>query len=168
MKTITTQILAVLALGAYAQPAAAAEKKEHDHEHKHEHRKVVPGPNGGRVLTDVKPYLEFLVAKQTGRNAALYGLGDRGIIEPGTRADLNVIDLDSLNVGRPRAHADLPGGGTRLIQPVSGYVATVVDGVPTRLDDADTGARPGRLVRSLSFTSDRGRRSYRRSMSSIQ
>jgi N-acyl-D-aspartate/D-glutamate deacylase len=92
--------------------------------------------------------LEFLVAKQTSRNAALYGFTDRGTLAPGLRADINVIDLDGLSVSPPTAFHDLPAGGTRLIQPVSGYVATMVAGVVTRRHDADTGARPGRLVRS--------------------
>ncbi len=92
--------------------------------------------------------LEFLVAKQTSRNAALYGLADRGTLAPGLRADINVIDIDRLMVSPPRAFHDLPAGGTRLIQPVSGYLATMVNGVVTRWHDADTGARPGRLVRS--------------------
>ncbi len=92
--------------------------------------------------------LEFLVAKQTARNAALYGLRDRGTLAAGLRADINVIDLDGLSVSPPKAFHDLPAGGTRLIQPVSGYLATMVNGVVTRRHDADTGARPGRLVRS--------------------
>ncbi|MDH3753330.1 MAG: amidohydrolase family protein, partial [Acidimicrobiia bacterium] len=92
--------------------------------------------------------LEFLVAKQTAGNAALYGLTDRGTLEVGKRADVNVIDLENLAVAAPRPHDDLPAGGTRLIQPVSGYLATIVNGVITRRDDEDTGARPGRLVRS--------------------
>ena len=92
--------------------------------------------------------LEFLVAKQTSRNAALYGFADRGTLAPGLRADINVIDLDGLTVSPPKAFHDLPAGGTRLIQPVRGYVATMVNGVVTRRHDADTGARPGRLVRS--------------------
>ncbi len=92
--------------------------------------------------------LEFLVHKQTARNAALYGLADRGTLAPGLRADVNVIDLDRLSVAPPKAHRDLPAGGTRLIQPVTGYVATLVNGVCTRANDADTGERPGRLVRS--------------------
>ena len=92
--------------------------------------------------------LEFLVHKQTARNAALYGLRDRGTLAPGLRADINVIDLDNLKVSPPKAFHDLPAGGTRLIQPVSGYLATMVNGVVTRRHDADTGARPGRLVRS--------------------
>jgi N-acyl-D-amino-acid deacylase len=92
--------------------------------------------------------LEFLVAKQTSRNAALYGFADRGTLTPGLRADINVIDLEGLSVSPPRAFHDLPAGGTRLIQPVRGYLATMVNGVVTRRHDADTGARPGRLVRS--------------------
>ncbi len=92
--------------------------------------------------------LEFMVAKQTSRNAALYGLHDRGSLKVGMRADINVIDHAGLRVSPPVAHHDLPAGGTRLIQPVKGYVATMCNGVMTRRHDADTGARPGRLVRS--------------------
>ncbi|MEO1065453.1 MAG: amidohydrolase family protein [Actinomycetota bacterium] len=91
--------------------------------------------------------IEFLVEKQTRRNARLYGLTDRGRIEPGMRADVNVIDHDRLTVSAPVAHHDLPAGGTRLLQPVEGYLATFCHGVQTRADDQDTGARPGRLVR---------------------
>ena len=91
--------------------------------------------------------LEFMVEQQTRRTAQLYGFDDRGTIEPGMRADLNVIDFDSLTVRRPVVHADLPAGGQRYLQPVSGYVATVVDGVQTRSNDCDTGERPGRLLR---------------------
>ena len=92
--------------------------------------------------------IEFLVHKQTARNARLYGLDDRGTLAPGLRADINVIDLENLSVAPPKAFHDLPAGGTRLIQPVVGYLATMVNGVVTRRFDADTGARPGRLVRS--------------------
>jgi N-acyl-D-aspartate/D-glutamate deacylase len=91
--------------------------------------------------------LEFMVEQQTRRSANLYGFADRGTIEIGRRADLNVIDLEHLTVRRPVMHADLPAGGQRYLQPVSGYVATVVDGVQTRANDRDTGERPGRLVR---------------------
>jgi len=92
--------------------------------------------------------IEFLVHKQTARNARLYGLDDRGTLAPGLRADINVIDLENLSVAPPKSFHDLPAGGTRLIQPVVGYLATMVNGVVTRRHDADTGARPGRLVRS--------------------
>ena len=92
--------------------------------------------------------LEFLVAKQTSRNADLYGLSDRGRLAGGLRADINVIDFENLTVSPPKAFHDLPAGGTRLIQPVKGYLATLVKGQVTRRHDADTGARPGSLVRS--------------------
>jgi N-acyl-D-aspartate/D-glutamate deacylase len=91
--------------------------------------------------------LEFMVEQQTSRTANLYGFHDRGTIEVGRRADLNVIDLERLTVRRPVVHADLPAGGLRYLQPVSGYVATVVNGTRTRADDRDTGERPGRLLR---------------------
>ncbi len=91
--------------------------------------------------------LEWVVRKQTHDTAALYGFTDRGTIEVGQRADLNLIDFDRLRLGRPEVVHDLPAGGRRLIQHAEGYRATVVNGVMTRRDGADTGARPGRLVR---------------------
>lgn len=92
--------------------------------------------------------IEFLVHKQTLRNANLYGMTDRGSLEVGKRADVNVIDHDNLKVSPPVAFHDLPAGGTRLMQPVQGYLATLCAGEVTRRNDEDTGARPGRLVRS--------------------
>jgi N-acyl-D-aspartate/D-glutamate deacylase len=91
--------------------------------------------------------LEFIIAKQTKRNADLYGMTDRGSLEIGKRADVNVIDFDRLKLGALEVRNDLPAGGTRILQPASGYLATFVNGVQTRRNDADTGARPGRLVR---------------------
>ncbi|MHA7839267.1 MAG: N-acyl-D-amino-acid deacylase family protein [bacterium] len=101
---------------------------------------------GGRKRGEGLP-LEQVIEKQTRRNARLYGLHDRGTLEVGMRADLNVIDRDRLAVRRPESFRDLPAGGARLLQPVSGYVATLMNGVVTRRDDRDTGARPGRLIR---------------------
>lgn len=95
--------------------------------------------------------LEFVVHQQTRRNAELYGFADRGALKPGLRADLNVFDHGRLAVQPPVAYHDLPAGGTRLMQPVSGYLATLCAGVVTRLDDTDTGARPGRLARGQQF-----------------
>jgi N-acyl-D-aspartate/D-glutamate deacylase len=64
------------------------------------------------------------------------------------KADLNVIDLEHLRLHTPKFVHDLPGGAGRLVQHADGYRATIVSGVVTRRDGADTGARPGRLVRS--------------------
>jgi N-acyl-D-amino-acid deacylase len=91
--------------------------------------------------------IEFIVEKQTRRNARLYGMQDRGTLEVGMRADLNVIDLNGLAVGLPVSVNDLPAGGARLLQKISGYEATILNGTITRRRDEDTGARPGRLVR---------------------
>ena len=92
--------------------------------------------------------IETVVQKQTSGTAAAVGLSDRGTIEPGKKADLNVIDLDHMTLAPPRSVADLPAGGRRILQDATGYVATIVSGVVTRRNDKDTGARPGRLVRA--------------------
>ncbi|MBS0520220.1 MAG: amidohydrolase family protein [Proteobacteria bacterium] len=91
--------------------------------------------------------LEFLIAKQTRGTAEAYGLDDRGLLAPGCKADINVIDFDGLAVGRPEVVYDLPAGGRRLIQRASGYRHTFVSGVETVRNDELTGDRPGRLVR---------------------
>jgi N-acyl-D-aspartate/D-glutamate deacylase len=91
--------------------------------------------------------LEYVVRKQTMDTAALFGLGDRGVLAAGKKADINVIDLERLTLHRPRVTRDLPAGGSRILQGASGYVATIVSGVVTRRNSQDTGARPGRLVR---------------------
>ena len=92
--------------------------------------------------------LEFVVEKQTRNNAELYGLRDRGSLEIGKRADLNLIDFPNLRLGGLEVRNDLPAGGSRILQGASGYLATLVNGVRTRANDLDTGARPGRLVRA--------------------
>jgi N-acyl-D-amino-acid deacylase len=92
--------------------------------------------------------LELVVHKMTANNAELYGMRDRGVIAAGMRADLNVIDLDNLRLHPPEYARDLPGDAGRLVQRATGYRATIVAGEMTRAHDADTGARPGRLVRS--------------------
>ena len=91
--------------------------------------------------------LEHVVHRQTRQTAELYGLGDRGLVAPGLRADLNVIDLDRLGFDVPRMAFDLPAGGRRLVQRGRGYVASFVAGVQTVDHDEPTGEMPGRLVR---------------------
>ena len=91
--------------------------------------------------------IEFVVQKQSQTNAQLYGLNDRGTLEVGKRADLNLIDFENLSLGALEVHRDLPAGGSRILQQASGYIATFVNGVRTRENDRDTGARPGRLAR---------------------
>ena len=92
--------------------------------------------------------LEYVVRKQTRDTARLYGMADRGTVEPGMLADLNVIDYEGLALGAPFVRADLPAGGRRLLQRATGYRATIKAGTLTWQDGEHTGATPGRLVRS--------------------
>jgi N-acyl-D-aspartate/D-glutamate deacylase len=79
--------------------------------------------------------------------AKLHGFRDRGRLERGMKADVNVIDFDRLTLFSPTVVRDLPGGGKRLTQAAGGYVATLVAGDVIQREGVDTGARPGRLVR---------------------
>ena len=79
--------------------------------------------------------------------AKAVGLNDRGVLAPGYKADINIVDLKKMQLRKPEVHFDLPAGGRRLMQYADGYVATIVNGVPIYLDGESTGARPGRLVR---------------------
>jgi N-acyl-D-aspartate/D-glutamate deacylase len=92
--------------------------------------------------------LEFMVKKATLDCASLYDFKDRGVLAPGKRADVNVIDYDRLSIDMPHMVYDLPSGGGRLMQMGTGYLATMVAGQITRENDQDTGARPGRLMRA--------------------
>jgi N-acyl-D-amino-acid deacylase len=92
--------------------------------------------------------LEEAVKVQTADTAEVVGFHDRGTLQAGKRADINIIDLDNLDLEYPTAVDDLPAGGRRLMQHARGYVATIVHGEITRRNGVDTGARPGRLVRS--------------------
>ena len=96
----------------------------------------------------LKLSLEQAVKCQTHDTAEVVGFHDRGTLSVGLRADINIIDMDTLDLEYPRAVDDLPAGGRRLMQAAHGYVATIVNGEITRRNGADTGARPGRLVRS--------------------
>jgi N-acyl-D-aspartate/D-glutamate deacylase len=91
--------------------------------------------------------LETIVEKQTRRTAAFYGMQDRGVIAPGYKADLNVIDFENLHIHAPRMVYDLPAGGRRLVQEIDGYRYTICSGEITFEDGKPTGALPGRVVR---------------------
>jgi N-acyl-D-aspartate/D-glutamate deacylase len=101
----------------------------------------------GRDRTHGRFPLGWLVQQQTSRPARAVGLLDRGVVAPGMRADLNVIDIDHLRCERPTMAFDLPAGGRRLLQRATGYTATIVAGRPIAHDGEPTGALPGRLVR---------------------
>ena len=91
--------------------------------------------------------LEHVVRRQTRDTAELHGLLDRGLIAPGLKADINVIDFDGLGFDMPRMAYDLPASGRRLVQTAHGYAATFVSGTQIVADDAFTGELPGTLIR---------------------
>ncbi len=91
--------------------------------------------------------VETLIAKQCRMTADAVGLRDRGVIAPGYRADLNVIDFDALRLHVPEVVSDLPAGGKRMLQRATGYRHTFVAGTEILADGESTGATPGRLVR---------------------
>jgi len=87
------------------------------------------------------------VRELTSVPARVAGLGDRGRIAVGYKADLNVIDHAALRLHKPVIRYDLPAGGRRLDQTAEGYIATIVSGEVIAEDGAPTDARPGKLVR---------------------
>ena len=91
--------------------------------------------------------LEHLVSKQTLKTARAFGLYDRGILAPGYRADINMVDFATLSVTRPELVYDLPAGGRRFIQRAIGYEHTFVGGVEVLHQGEHTGALPGELIR---------------------
>lgn len=103
-----------------------------------------------KLLTDWVPELltlEQAVWRLAGMPAAVHGLRDRGVIRVGAKADLNVIDLDSLEAGAHTLARDFPAGTDRWVVGAKGYIATVVNGVVLMQNGAHTGALPGEVIR---------------------
>lgn len=91
--------------------------------------------------------LPWVIRAMTSLPASELGLDDRGLVAPGYKADLNVIDYDAIRLRAPRVVEDLPAGGRRLLQDAEGYEATIVSGVVTYRHGRPTGRYPGRLLR---------------------
>jgi N-acyl-D-aspartate/D-glutamate deacylase len=91
--------------------------------------------------------LEVAIKRQCRDTAVLYGLHDRGLVLPGMLADLNVIDMERLKLGKPWLAFDLPAGGKRLLQKADGYVATIKSGQVTFREGVMQGATPGIVIR---------------------
>ena len=91
--------------------------------------------------------LELMVQRQTRDTAAIYGLHDRGLLQPGYLADVNIIDFDRLRIPPPYVAFDLPAGGRRLVQTAEGYRATFKAGEAIMENGERTGALPGKLLR---------------------
>jgi N-acyl-D-aspartate/D-glutamate deacylase len=97
--------------------------------------------------------VSWAVKRLTADNATEIGLGDRGLLQVGLKADINIIDYDNMRLRRPEVVYDLPAGGRRLVQRTDGFDATIVSGAIVYRQGEATGALPGRLVRGA-----RGRR----------
>ena len=95
-----------------------------------------------------KHRLEDMVRRLSSNNAEAIGLTDRGRIEVGLRADINIVDYDAMILPSPQVHYDLPAGGKRLLQQMRGIDATLLAGQPVWRNGEATGALPGRLLRS--------------------
>ena len=91
--------------------------------------------------------LENAIKRQCNDTARLYGLEDRGVLAPGYLADLNIIDMDRIKLGKPWLAFDLPAGGKRLLQKAEGYIATIKNGKVTFREGEWTGETPGGLIR---------------------
>ena len=91
--------------------------------------------------------LETIVNAQARKTGALFGICDRGLLAPGMKADVNVIDFEHLHIHAPEMVYDLPANARRLIQKVDGYRYTVCSGEVTYEDGKPTGAMPGKLIR---------------------
>ncbi len=89
--------------------------------------------------------LEWIVKRQTKENAEFFGLHDRGVLAPGMKADINVIDFEGLQLRPPYNVYDLPAGGRRLIQEAQGYIATIQSGAVTFENGVHSGALPAGL-----------------------
>ena len=103
-----------------------------------------------RLLTEFVPDplpLEKAIARLTAIPAAMYGLTDRGMLRPGSWADVVVWDPSRLSSGATRWSPDFPAGGGRFVVDSDGYVALVVNGAVVRRDGEDTGARPGMVLK---------------------
>ncbi len=93
--------------------------------------------------------LEEGVRRITSAPARIIGLKDRGTLEVGKKADLNIFDSDKVAELQPEIVHDFPGGAPRYIQGSIGYKATIVNGKINFIDGELTGAANGEVLRHL-------------------
>ena len=92
--------------------------------------------------------LKTVIKMQTSETASLLGINDRGILEEGYKADINIIDYEKLTLHEPEIINDLPAGGRRLVQKASGYDYTIVSGAVAFIKGEATGVLNGKLIRN--------------------
>ena len=92
--------------------------------------------------------IEEAVRRISSVPAGVLGLKDRGTVEVGKRADVNVFDISRLEERMPQIVHDFPFGAPRFIQRAAGYKATVCNGTVVLRDDELTGECAGKVLRS--------------------
>ena len=92
--------------------------------------------------------LKTVIKMQTSETASLLGINDRGVLEEGYKADINIIDYEKLTLHEPEIINDLPAGGRRLVQKASGYDYTIVSGAVAFIKGEATGVLNGKLIRN--------------------
>jgi N-acyl-D-aspartate/D-glutamate deacylase len=102
---------------------------------------------GRDAPADLRLPVESVVKQQCADTAALVGLHDRGVLAPGKRADVNLIELSTVGSTFPTIVDDLPGGGSRLLSRGTGYITTIVAGEVTFEGGAHNGIMAGVLAR---------------------
>ncbi|MCW5746501.1 MAG: amidohydrolase family protein [Alphaproteobacteria bacterium] len=91
--------------------------------------------------------IEQAIHMLTGEPAALFGIRDRGVLAPGMKADVNVIDFDRLRLHGPQFVHDFPAGAGRYIQKADGYARTYVNGQLFMQGGVHAGALAGEMLR---------------------
>ena len=95
--------------------------------------------------------LETAVRRLTFESASLFGLHDRGLLQPGLVADIVIFDPDTVRPLPTEVVHDFPNGGMRIREPAQGIHMTVVNGQILLEDGKHSGALPGRVLRNPYF-----------------
>ncbi|MAW29109.1 MAG: amidohydrolase [Gammaproteobacteria bacterium] len=92
--------------------------------------------------------LEEAIHMLTAKQAKVLDLKDRGTLQVGLKADINVIDINRVGERHAQRVYDFPHGAPRLLQRAAGYRNTIVNGRVILENDELTGERGGRVLRN--------------------
>jgi N-acyl-D-amino-acid deacylase len=92
--------------------------------------------------------LEEAIRGWTSDTAQLFGVKERGVLQPGAFADINVINLAELATDLPEYKYDFPAGAGRYVQTAKGYDHVIVNGQSFMEAGEHVGALAGVTLRS--------------------
>jgi N-acyl-D-amino-acid deacylase len=121
--------------GAHAGQICDADMGTHYLSYWHRERQLATLPEAVRRLSSLP--------------AKVLGLKQRGTLQVGNFADINVFDIDTLASQHPTYVNDFPNGAGRLQIGSRGYAVTIVNGHVVTEQGSNTGARPGRVIREF-------------------